>query len=47
MRSIPFLIGLMLNVIIVWHFGSFQLHSLSLQLLLLLPVHLFKALADP
>lgn len=47
MRSVPFLLGLMLYIIIVWHFGSFQLHSLSLQLLLLLPVHFFKTLADP
>lgn len=44
---IPLLVCLMVFAVVFCHFGTLLLHSLSLQLLLLLSVHLFKALSDP
>lgn len=44
---VTFLLRLVLFAVIFGHFSALLLHSLSLQLLLLLSVHLFKALADP
>lgn len=46
-RAIALLVGRMLCAIIFGHFGALLLHSLPLQLLLLLPVHLLEALSDP
>lgn len=47
MWSITLVVDLMTFAVIICHFCTLLFHSLSLDLLLLLSVHLFEALTDP